>query len=204
MILVGRYLSPFVRRVATTMYLYDLPFEHRPFAVVGDDREKIRDLNPVVRVPALILDDGETLVDSAAILDYLDEQVGPERALTPAFGAERRRVLKLMAVAVGAVEKATLVAYEKRYRPEEKWHPPWVEMISEQSRSGFQWLDGQAGSPWLAGSQLTQADLTTASAYEFMRIATPELFATLECPKLEALSQELGTLEAFRETAPPA
>ena len=203
MILIGRYLSPFVRRVAATMHLYELPFEHRPFSVVGEDRQKIRDANPLSRVPALILDDGETLIDSGAILDYLDEQAGPERALTPASGGERRRVLKLMAVAVGAVEKATLVAYEKRYRPEEKWHPPWVEMISEQSRSGFQWLDGQAGSPWLAGSRLTQADLTAGSAYEFARIATPELFATFETPKLEALSRELGELEAFRKTAPP-
>ena len=102
MILIGRYLSPFVRRVAATMHIYEPPFEHRPFSVVGEDRPKIRDVNPLSRVPALILDDGETLIDSGAILDYLDEQAGPERALTPASGGERRRVLKLMAVAVGA------------------------------------------------------------------------------------------------------
>lgn len=203
MILIGRYLSPFVRRVAATMHLYELPFEHRPFSVVGEDRQKIRDANPLSRVPALILDDGETLIDSGAILDYLDEQAGPERALTPASGGERRRVLKLMAVATGAAEKAILVAYEERYRPEEMRHSPWVEMISEQSRSGFRWLDGEAGSPWLGGPRLTQADLTAASAYEFARIATPELFATFETPKLEALSRELGELEAFRKTAPP-
>ena len=84
MILVGRYLSPFVRRVGATLHLYDLPFEHRPMLAFGDEKATLREWNPVARVPALLLDDGETVVDSSAIIDFLDEQVGPERSLTPA------------------------------------------------------------------------------------------------------------------------
>lgn len=203
MILVGRYLSPFVRRVAATLHHLEIPFESQALATMGDDREKIRALNPLTRVPALVLDDGDTLIDSAAILDYLDELVGPERALVPASGPRRRAVLKLMAAATGAAEKAVLTLYEKRFRPEEKWHAPWVEMCSEQSRGGFQWIDSQAGSPYLAGSDLTQADITTVACYEFVRLANPELFASLQCPKLEALSQALGKTDAFKKTVPP-
>ena len=204
MILVGRYLSPFVRRVAVTLKLYDLPFEHRPLATMGDERAAIRDVNPVTRVPALVLDDGEVLIDSAAILDWLDEEAGPERALTPRSGPQRRDVLKRVAVATAAAEKAVLTVYEQRFRPEEKRHAPWVEMISDQSRGGFRWLDAGAGEPYLGGERMTQADVTAVCAYEFVRAANPALFETLECPRLDALSARLGELDAFRDTAPPA
>ena len=81
--LVGRYLSPFVRRVATTLNLYGMPFEHIPMQHSGDDAPKLRQLNPVGRVPALVLANDRVIIDSAAILDYLDRQAGPERSLTP-------------------------------------------------------------------------------------------------------------------------
>ncbi|MHC4429998.1 MAG: glutathione S-transferase family protein, partial [Planctomycetota bacterium] len=67
------------------------------------------------------------LVESAAILDALDEMAGPEQRLTPAAGAERRRVLKVTAIAVAAMEKAQWAAYELRFHPEEKVHQPWIE-----------------------------------------------------------------------------
>jgi len=202
MILIGRYLSPFVRRVAATLHLYDLPFEHRPLATMGEDRDSIRDLNPVTRVPALVLDDGEALVDSGAIVDYLDELVGPERALTPRAGAQRRRVLKLTAVASGAAEKAVLTVYEKRFRPEEKWHAPWVEMVSAQARDGFRWLDGELQGPYLTGETISSADVMTFASYEFVRAANPQLFESLQCPRLEVLCNEMSQLDAFQRSAP--
>jgi len=203
MILIGRYLSPFVRRVAATLHLYGMPFEHRALATMGEDRDAIRELNPVTRVPALILDHGETLIDSGAILDWLDEQAGPERALTPPAGPERRRVLKLTAVATGAAEKGVLTVYEERFRPAEKRHAPWVEMISEQVRGGLGWLDAEAGEPFLTGERMSQADVTTVCAWEFLRAANPALFASLRCPRLEALSARLSEHDAFARTRPP-
>ena len=202
MILIGRYLSPFVRRVAATLYLYDLPFEHRALATMGDDRDSIREANPVTRVPALLLDDGEALIDSGAIVDYLDELVEPERALTPRSGAPRRRVLKLAAVATGATEKAVLTVYEKRFRPEEKWHTPWVDMVSAQACDGFRWLDSELQGPYLSGEKMTSADVMTLAGYEFVRVANPQLFATLECPALQAMSERLSKLDAFQRTKP--
>ena len=200
--LIGRYLSPFVRRVATTMNLYQIPFEQRALMTSGEDRELVRESNPVTRVPALILDDGEILVDSAAILDYLDEQAGPERALTPPGGRRRRQVLKLMAIAAGAAEKSVLTVYEKRYRPEEKWHAPWVEMCASQARDGFTWLNAALEGPWLLGDEMTQADVTAVCSYDFVRAANPELFATLQCPELDALSERANALPAFESTQP--
>ncbi len=202
--LLGRYLSPFVRRVATTMNFYGIAFEHRPLQHTGDDVPTLRALNPVGRVPALVLDDGEVIVDSATILDYLDREVGPERALTPAAGPARTRVMSLTAIAIGAIDKAIAVAYEARFRPEEKRHAPWVERCAEQARGGYAHLeahlDAEPEGRWLHGGAMSQADITTAIGWQFMEIATPEVQASVEAPRIAALVERLMGEKAFAST----
>src|SRR4030095_12242372 len=104
MVLVGQYASPSWRRVAITLHHYGLAFTRNPISVFTDARA-MAGINPLVRIPSLVLDDVEVLIDSGAIIEYLDELVGPERALTPRQGAPRRRVLQLVAVATGAIDK---------------------------------------------------------------------------------------------------
>ena len=89
MILVGQYDSPFVRRIAVALHIYGIAFTRNTLSVFGD-AEAMRRINPLGRIPSLILDDGEVLIDSWAIHDYLDEIVGPARSLTPASGPMRR------------------------------------------------------------------------------------------------------------------
>jgi glutathione S-transferase len=101
MLLIGQYDSPFVRRTAIALRLYDLPFEHRPWSTFGD-AEKIAPYNPLRRVPTLVLDNGEALLESAAILDYLDELVGPDKTMIAARGEARRRQLRIIALATGS------------------------------------------------------------------------------------------------------
>ena len=115
-ILYGRYASPFVRRVAVTLELYGLKYRHMPMMPFGPDKSELAKFNPIARVPALQLADSEMLIDSAVILDYLDSLAGPERALTPAAGKARRRVLTLLAVAHGANEKLVVSLYERHFR----------------------------------------------------------------------------------------
>ena len=100
MFLIGQYNSPFVRRTAIALRLYGLPFEHRPWSTFGD-ADKIAPYNPLRRVPTLVLDNGEALIESAAILDYLDELVGPDKAMIAARGEVRRRQLLIIALATG-------------------------------------------------------------------------------------------------------
>src|SRR5258708_24489147 len=124
--LIGMFDSPFVRRVAISMKLLGIGFEHRDWSV-GRDFDRIRAYNPLGRVPTLLADDGETLIDSAAILDYLDDLVGPARALLPAGGAARRAALRVVAIAVGAAEKRGPQAYERGFRPYGTRHEPRPE-----------------------------------------------------------------------------
>ena len=200
--LLGRYLSPFVRRVATTLQFYGIPFESRPLQHTGDDAPALRAINPLGRVPALVLDDGEVLVDSAAILDYLDREAGPERALTPAAGPARTRVMTLTGIATGAIEKAIAVAYEVRFRPEDKRHAPWVDRCADQARGGFTYLDGLLGDHWLHGAEMTQADVTTAIGWQFLGKATPDLKTSIPAPRLDALLDRMMALPAFSSTVP--
>src|SRR5215472_4738324 len=98
MILVGQYDSPFVRRVAISLGVLGLACE-RDTRSVFSDFDAMRRINPLGRIPSLVLDGGEVLIDSAAILDWLDETAGPARALLPRAGPERRRALRLIALA---------------------------------------------------------------------------------------------------------
>src|ERR1700759_3595490 len=100
MILIGMYYSPLVRRVAIALRRYGFNYKHCPWSV-WNDAEKIAPFNPLLRVPTLVLDDGEALTESAAILDYLDETVGPSRAMMARSGPQRRHALRLCAMACG-------------------------------------------------------------------------------------------------------
>src|SRR5213078_2293544 len=103
MILIGQYDSPFVRRVAIAMRLYGMPFEHRPWSTFGD-ADKIAPFNPLRRVPTLVLASGEVLIESASILDYLDDWVGPDQAMVARHGPARRHGLKVCALATGLAD----------------------------------------------------------------------------------------------------
>src|SRR4051812_13163401 len=110
MILIGQYDSPFVRRVAIALHHYGLAFEHRPWSVWGNAAQ-IAQLNPLRRVPTLLLDDGCALVETFAILDSLDELVPPERTLVPRSGKARRDILRIAALAAGVADKAVTLLY---------------------------------------------------------------------------------------------
>jgi glutathione S-transferase len=200
-VLYGRYASPFVRRVAVTLRLYGIAYRHMPLMPFGPGKSALAALNPIARVPALRLGNGEMLIDSAVILGYLDQLAGPD-ALTPATGSARRRVLTLLAVALGANEKLVAGLYERHFRPREAWHRPWLAACNRQVRDGFQWLDAQFAEPWFTGADVTLADITAAVFFLFGRAKRPRFFAGLGCQKLEALAARLQDTPAFQATLP--
>lgn len=174
MILIGMYDSPFVRRVAISLKLLELRYEHKNWSV-GRDQAQIRKFNPLGRVPVLVLDDGDVLIESAAMLDYLDDRVGRERALLPVTGAPRRQAQLLMALATGAAEKAVQQVYEDFFRPAEKRHPAWVQRLRGQMDAALLLLERVAaaieGDDWLIDEGLTQADITVACAFTYINEA---------------------------------
>src|SRR5450631_5303 len=198
MILIGMFDSPFVRRVAVTMNLLAIPFEHRNWSV-GKDFDRIREFNPLGRVPTLVLDGGEALIESAAILDYVDDFVGPARALLPPSGRDRRQALRAMSIAVGAAEKGVLQIYETVFRPEEKRHEPWVDRCRVQMHGALAELERMAagrGDRWLVGERMTQADITTSCVFTFLCDALGAGVAGAY-PGLAGLAERCEKLPAF-------
>lgn len=203
MILIGMVDSPYVRRVAVSLRLLGIAFEHRSWSV-GQDFERIRAYSPLGRVPTLVLDDGEVLIESGAMLDWLDEQAGPDHALLPVRGAERRHALKLMAIATGAADKGVAQLYESAFRPPEKRHEPWVARCRTQMEAGLDELDracAQGTSTWLLGARITQADITLTAASTFL-IESLQLDAA-RWPALDARRLRGEALPAFREFHQP-
>jgi glutathione S-transferase len=201
MILIGRYTSPFVRRVAISLRLLGMAYEHKAISTISDG-PAVRAYNPLGRVPALVLDDGEILIDSTPILDFLDEQAGPDRALVPRGGVARRHVLKLVAFGIGTMEKALYCFVEKRLRPADKQHEVLLERFAEQALAGLQAIEDAAGDGWLCGDRLTQADITAVAALDFLRLIWPEVVPTDRFTKLVALHGRAHAMPAFAETKP--
>jgi len=202
--LIGMLDSPFVRRVAISLQLLDLPYEHCNWSV-GRDFDQIRAYSPLGRVPALVLDDGAVLTESSAVLDYVDDRVGAARALLPPTGLPRREALRLMAHAVGAAEKGRDQVYETAMRPTEKVHAPWAQRLQAQMHGALSVLEAAAelrGAGWLVGESLTQADITVACAATFLGdTVLPDLASRY--PRLGGFTARCEALAPFVATRTP-
>ena len=202
MILIGRYLSPFVRRVGTALEHYGIEFEHRPVRAGGEEQDIVRQASPLGRVPVLILDNGDVLSDSALILDYLDTQAPPDARLMPGAGEEDRfRFLNALSIATGTAEKSISV-YSELARPEERRHPPALANASRQMKDVLEWLEARVAGPWMWGASMTHLDVSVVCYWDFIRIGLPDLFATLDCPRIADIAARAGDLDAFRKTMP--
>jgi glutathione S-transferase len=205
--LIGIFLSPFVRRVAVSLKILELPFELEEVFVFGEP-EVVRRYNPLVRIPILVLDDGENLVESGAILDEIDHLVSPERRLTPCDGPPRRRVLQTAAIALACAEKAQWALYEDRVRPPEKVHTPWIDHNDRQVLGGFEHLNMAAAKidddGWIAGTpDISQADVTTTAAFTFAKVARPNLELAERFPQLARFAERCEALPPFVKTPFP-
>ena len=202
MILIGQYDSSFVRRVAVALRLYDLPFEHRPWSVFSDGG-KVQSVNPLMRVPTLVLDDGDVVIDSASILDHLDGLVSPERRLLPQAGPERRRVLKTMALATGLADKGVSLFYELHLHDAPS--ASFVERCRVQISAALAALEAErAAKPekfWFG--RITHADIAVACAWRHVSEAHPGLIDPAAYPALAAHAAAMEAMPVFQEISQP-
>jgi len=203
MILVGQYDSPYVRRVAIALHHYGIAFTRNPISVFTDAGQMAA-INPLVRIPSLILDDGEVLIDSGAILDHLDEVVGPARALTPRSGRERRRVMQLVAVASGAIDKAGAQVYERHFHPAVAVNEEGLARCRDQMRGGLAYLEDRLAGEWLEIGRFTQADLTAAALVGYLKLRLSEIDVARDYPRLAALAARCEAMPAFAAARPSA
>jgi glutathione S-transferase len=200
MILVGQYDSPVTRRIGISLHHYGIPFSRDTRSIFGDAAE-IAKISPLTRIPALILDDGEVLIDSVAILDHLDEVAGPARALTPPNGPQRRRVLQASALAQGTLEKVAAVVYERHYHPAAHVSQDWQARCQSQLAAGLSELENRCTAPWFCGDDFSHADVMVTCLVAYLHLRLPEAFAPGAFPKLQALATKCEALPAFKSAA---
>ncbi len=201
MILIGQYDSPFVRRVGIALTLYEMPFEHQLWSAFKD-AGRLRELNPLCRVPTLVLDDGTVLVDSHAMLDYLDGLVPAGRAMFPQREPERYRALRVATLATGLGDKAVSLFYEIRMHSEVS--RTWVDRCRSQILSTLAALETErAGisSDYWFGGHIGHADIAVATVLRFVGEAHPGLAPIADFPALAAHAARLEALPVFRQVA---
>ncbi|HET7549489.1 MAG TPA: glutathione S-transferase family protein [Usitatibacter sp.] len=201
MILLGMLDSPYVRRVAISMKRMGLAFEHRPLSVFRTF-EEFRAINPVVKAPTLVCDDGAVLMDSTLILDHLESLVEPARRLMPSEIGERREALRLIGLAMAACEKCVQIVYEHNQRPAEKVHEPWLERVVSQANAGFAELERAAAhaKPWLQGERFGASDVAVACTWRFSQFYDAREIPAARYPALAAYCARAEALPEFAST----
>ncbi|MBX3645752.1 MAG: glutathione S-transferase [Rubrivivax sp.] len=196
--LIGMLDSPYVRRVAISLQLLGLRFEHRSLSVFRAFDEFQR-INPVVKAPTLVCDDGTVLMDSTLMLQYAERLAAP-RSLMPGHAAGWERALRRIGLALAACEKGVQIVYERGLRPPEKQHPPWVGRVTGQLLAALDGLEQEyaRGDVSMRSSTIQQAELSSAVAWHFVQQMIPEVVAATRYPALAALSAAAEALPEFQ------
>jgi glutathione S-transferase len=192
--LIGMLDSPYVRRVAISLQWLGLPFAHRSVSVFRGYAE-FHAVNPVVKAPTLVCDDGTVLMDSGLIIDYAEALAG--RSLMPADLAERRAALRSLGLSLAACEKAVQIVYEHNIRPAEKLHEPWLARVTGQMQAALRALEAECGRRPPSAEAPDQAALTAAVVWHFIQALVPASAPAAEYPLLAAWSARAEALPAF-------
>ncbi len=199
--LIGMFDSPYVRRVAVSLHLLGLSFEHRSISVFSTFAQ-FQQINPVVKAPSLVCDDGTVLMDSTLILQYAE--LIASRSLVPASHAAAQHDLRLTGLALAACEKAVQIVYEHELRPAEKRHAPWLDRVQGQLAAAYAALEAElVRLPLDARAEaLTQGGVSSAVAWQFTQMLLPGQVPVAAHPALQAFSEQAEALAAFK-AAPP-
>jgi glutathione S-transferase len=189
------YDSPYVRRVAISLQVLGIAFEHRSISLFRQV-DAFAGINPLLKAPTLVCDDGLVLVDSGLILDAIEMSAG--RRLLPSEPNAHRRALRAIGLALVAAEKSVQVVYERRMRPEERQHVPWLERISGQLAVAFELLEAEFAVQAPQVSPLDQVGITSAVSWRFAREYLPEQLDWQRFPLLTAWSLTAEALPAFQ------
>ncbi len=196
--LIGMLDSPYVRRVAISLQYLRLPFEHESLSVFRNF-DDFRAVNPVVKAPTLVCDDGVVLMDSTLILDHLESLPARARSLMPQPVGERRRALRIIGLALAACEKSVQIVYERTLRPPEKLHAPWLSRVQGQLVAAYDALEDELAHGSLATDRdaIDQAGITVAVAWMFTQKTVADSVAAARYPLLERHSGLAERLPEF-------
>jgi glutathione S-transferase len=199
--------SPFVRRVRAAAIELGLAerLELVPIQVAPgrENAAYAQDINPLRKIPALVLEDGEgVLIDSAVICEYLDDLAGGGR-LIPRHGRERWRVLSQQAIAQGMTDALVLVRYETALRPEALRWSEWNADQQDRFWSGLTGFERRAErASGTRGGRIDISQLALACCLGYADFRFPELNWRPHAPRLSTWYQAMITRPSLAQTGP--
>ncbi|MBL8488576.1 MAG: glutathione S-transferase [Rhodocyclaceae bacterium] len=194
--LIGMLDSPYVRRTAISLHTLGIPFVHEAVSVFSTF-ERFQAINPVVKAPTLICDDGEAIMDSSLILQFAEATMAGGRTLWPADAGEYRHDMRAVSLALAACEKSVQIIYERNLRPPERQHEPWVARVSGQLRAAYGGLEAEVARRPEAFRPDRQAGITAGVAWQFTQSLLAAVVPAAGHPALDALSASLERVPAF-------
>lgn len=200
--LIGMLDSPYVRRVAVSLELLGVSFEHEALSVFSTF-EQFQRINPVVKAPTLICADGEVLMDSSLILQFIEANAITGRSLWPADALERQHDFRVLGLALAACDKCVQLIYERNLRPKAAQHEPWVERVTSQILAAYTALEQEIKTRQVVFVQAqTQAAITAAVVWRFTQSMLTDVVRADNYPLLVKLSDRLENTPAFRKYLP--
>jgi glutathione S-transferase len=203
MILIGQYDSSFVRRCAIAMRIYSISFDHKPWSTFGD-ADKIREFNPLTRVPTLVLDNGDVLNDSYSIIDYIDSIAPHGKLLMPKLQPERHQVMAVMSLATGLADKVVALFYEKvlHDHPSQAYMARCRAQIAHTVAALEKDRSTRPDDYWF-GDRMTHADIAVACAMQHLAASHPDIAADTMKPALDAHCARMEAMPVFKEIYQP-
>ncbi len=199
--LIGSFTSPFVRKVRVVMADKKLDFSFEQENVWVPETT-IQDVNPLGKIPCLVMEDGSTLYDSRVIAEYLDT-ISPVCKLLPPNGRDRTEVKVWEALADGVLDAAILVFLERRERAPEQQSDKWIQRQMGKVHAGLREMSVRLGeSNYCMGIHYTLADVAVGCALGWLAFRFPEIDWRSDYPNLARLSDKLAERASFRDTVP--
>ena len=197
--LIGLLDSPYVRRVAISLELYGIECELEKLSTFGSCTAFSR-INPVLKAPTMLLDDGTRLMDSTLILNYFETLAAKEKKLLPVRPHDLAEDLQLLGLILAACEKTVQYVYEQRLRPAEKQHQPWIDRITGQLLAACQEWNAQLKKRRTA-ERPDQIAVTGGVVWRFIQLHRPDVVIAGDFDHIRALAEETGSHPAFKKYA---
>lgn len=198
--LVTSLTSPYGRKARVVLLEKKIPFQLQVENPWLPD-SPVAGLNPLGKVPVLVLEDGSSVFDSRVIVEYLDH-VSPVAHLIPSEPKSRMIVRGIEALADGVTD-ATVAVYLEKKRPPEQQSSDWLVLQEKTLFRGLGALSEALGEkPWYLGNSMTLADVACGCTLGYLELRAPGIDWHTAHPNLARLADKLATRASFKETVP--
>lgn len=198
--LIGSYTSPFVRKVRVVLAEKKIEADFTIESPWTPDTQ-VPEVNPLGKIPVLILDDGTPLFDSRVIVEYLDN-VTPNNKLMPAPNRERMEVKRWEALADGLLE-AGVAAFLEAKRPDGEKSPVWIARQREKIQRTLDYMAKELGeNSWCMGTHFSMADIAVGVSLGYLDFRFPDIDWRTTHPGLARVFEKLMQRPSFAETVP--